>query len=147
MLSIWGQVQGGIQHWKTVLCHFPPSQGKGDYRITNYNFGLPWWLSGKEPTCQCRRRGFDPWVGKIPWRRKWQPTPVFLPGESPGQRSLVCWTHKRVGHSLTTTLYTYSTPSNPTQGVHPTEMNAYSHRKVYKNVYNRFIPNSPKAVK
>ena len=35
------------------------------------------------------RHGFDPWVGKIPWRRKWQPTPVFLPGESHGQRSLV----------------------------------------------------------
>ena len=33
--------------------------------------------------------GLDPWVGKIPWRRKWQPTPVFLPGESYGQRSLV----------------------------------------------------------
>ena len=32
---------------------------------------------------------FDPWVGKIPWRREWQPTPVFLPGESHGQRSLV----------------------------------------------------------
>ena len=32
---------------------------------------------------------FDPWVGKIPWRRKWQPTPVFLPGESHGERSLV----------------------------------------------------------
>ena len=38
---------------------------------------------------QCRRPGFDPWVGKIPWRRKWQPTPVFLPGKSHGQRSLV----------------------------------------------------------
>jgi len=38
--------------------------------------------------CQCRRRGFDPWVGKLPWRRGWQPTPVFLPGESHGQRSL-----------------------------------------------------------
>ena len=37
---------------------------------------------------QCRRQGFSPWVGKIPWRRKWQPTPVFLPGESHGQRSL-----------------------------------------------------------
>ena len=49
---------------------------------------LPGWLSGKEPICQCRRRGFDPWVGKIPWRRKWQPTPVFLPGKSHGQRSL-----------------------------------------------------------
>ena len=33
--------------------------------------------------------GFDPWVGKIPWRRAWQPTPVLLPGESHGQRSLM----------------------------------------------------------
>ena len=48
--------------------------------------GLPWWLSGEEHTCQYRRRGFDPWVGKISWRRKWQPTPVFLPGESYGQK-------------------------------------------------------------
>ena len=48
--------------------------------------------SGKEPTWQCRRhkrRGFDPWVGKIPWRRKWQPTPTLLPGKFHGQRSLV----------------------------------------------------------
>ena len=37
---------------------------------------------------QCRRPRFDPWVGNIPWKRKWQPTPVFLPGESHGQRSL-----------------------------------------------------------
>ena len=50
--------------------------------------GLPWWLSGKEPTCQCRRRGFDPWFRKISWRRKWQPTPMFWPGKSHGQRSL-----------------------------------------------------------
>ena len=56
--------------------------------------------SGKEPACQCRRHerhGFDPWVGKMPWRRKWQPIPVFLPGESHGQRSLAGytpWGHK-----------------------------------------------------
>ena len=46
---------------------------------------------GKESACQfrrCKRHGFDPWVGKIPWRKKWQPTPIFLPGESHGQRSL-----------------------------------------------------------
>ena len=43
---------------------------------------------GKEPGCQCRRLRFHPWVGKIPWRRKRQPTPVFLPGKSHGQRSL-----------------------------------------------------------
>ena len=49
--------------------------------------------------------GFHTWVGKIPWRRKWQPTPVFLPGKSHGQRSLVGhspWGHKRIGHSLVT---------------------------------------------
>ena len=44
---------------------------------------LPWWLSGKESACQCRRPWFDPWVRKIPWGGKWQPTPVFLPGEFP----------------------------------------------------------------
>ena len=38
---------------------------------------------------QCRRPGFNPWLGKIPWRREWLPTPEFLPGESHGQRSLV----------------------------------------------------------
>jgi len=47
--------------------------------------GLPWWLSGKEFT---RRLRFDPWVGKIPWRRKWQPTLVFMPEKSHGQRNL-----------------------------------------------------------
>ena len=65
---------------------------------------LPRWLRGKEPTCRCRmhrRWGFSPWVGKISWRRKWQPTPAFLPEKSHGQRSLggcspwLC----RVGHA------------------------------------------------
>ena len=42
----------------------------------------PWWLSSKESSCQCIRRGFHPWVRKIPCRRKWQPSPVFLPGKS-----------------------------------------------------------------
>ena len=46
------------------------------------------WLSGKESSCQCSRHGLDPWVGKIPWRRKWQPTPFSLPGKPHGQRSL-----------------------------------------------------------
>ena len=50
---------------------------------------LPRWLSGKESVCQCRRPRFNPWVRKIPWRRKWQPISVFLPGKSHGQRGLV----------------------------------------------------------
>ena len=61
---------------------------KWNEKQINCRDGLPWWLSGKESSYQCRRCGFDPWVGKIPWRRKWQPTPVFLPGKSLGQRSL-----------------------------------------------------------
>ena len=55
---------------------------------------LPSGTSGKEPACQCRRhkrRGFDPWVRKIPWRKAWQPTPVFLPGKSHGQRKPVSY--------------------------------------------------------
>ena len=55
---------------------------------TTYTKGLPRWLSGKESARHCRRHGFNPRVRKIPWRRKWQPTPVFLPGEFHGQRSL-----------------------------------------------------------
>ena len=49
---------------------FYPSKG---------TLGHPKWLSGKESTCQCRTCGFNPWVRKILWRRKWQPTPEFLP--------------------------------------------------------------------
>ena len=52
------------------------------------NGGLPWWLSNQESACQCLRLRFNPWVRKIPWRRKWQPAPVSLCGKSCGQRSL-----------------------------------------------------------
>ena len=50
---------------------------------------VPWWLRRLSVCLQCGRPWFDSWVGKIPWRRKWQPTPVFLLGKSHGQRSLV----------------------------------------------------------
>ena len=59
--------------------------------VYKYLSELARWLSGKESACQWRRRrrcGFSPWVRKIPWRRTWPPTPVFLPGKSHGQRSL-----------------------------------------------------------
>ena len=64
--------------------------------VHHHNFGFLRWLSGKEFACQCRRCrrcGFHPWVGKIPWRRERQPTLVFLPGESHGQRSLGDYSH------------------------------------------------------
>ena len=71
-------------------------------RIYHYPWGFPGGATGKEPTCQRRRhrrRGFSPWVGKTPWRRAWQPTPVFLPGKSHGQRSRAGyspWGHKEL---------------------------------------------------
>ena len=56
--------------------------------------GFPGGPSGKEPAYQCRghkRYGFEPWVGKIPWRRAWQPTQAFLPGEYHEQQSLASY--------------------------------------------------------
>ena len=58
------------------------------YMYMVYIVGLAWWLSGKESARQYREHVFNPWVRKIPWRRKWQHTPVFLPWKSHGQRSL-----------------------------------------------------------
>ena len=69
------------------------------------NSGLPRWISSKTIFWQCKRsrkHGFDPRDRNIPWRRKWQPTPVFLPGKSQGQIRLTGyspWGHKRVGHN------------------------------------------------
>ena len=62
------------------------------------------WLRGKEPACQCRgqrRCRVSPWVRKTPWRRKWQPTPIFLTGKSHGERSLAGYSPwgRRVGHN------------------------------------------------
>ena len=67
-----------------------------------HNTGFP---GGKESACQCRRCWFDPWSGKISWRWKWQPIPIFLPWKLHGQRGLADtspWGHKRVGHDLAT---------------------------------------------
>ena len=65
---------------------------------------LPWWLrvGGGVVCLQCRRPGFNPWVRNIPWRSKWQPTPVVLPGKSHGQRNLVGYTVHGVAESDTT---------------------------------------------
>ena len=79
-----------------------------NYLLITITLGLPRWHSSKESACQCRRHkrlSFSPWVGKIPWSRKWQPTLVFLPGKFHGQRSLVGyspWSHKRVRHGSAT---------------------------------------------
>ena len=70
--------------------------------------GFPGGASGKEPAYQCRRQKrhmFDPWIGRIPWSRKWQLNSLFLPGESPwteepGRLQSVGW--QRVRHDLAT---------------------------------------------
>ena len=75
---------------------------------------LSWWLSGKEFAWRCR---YDLWVRKIPWRRKWQPTPVFLPGKFHGQKSLAGyspWGIKRIWHNLATAAAAKSLQSCPT---------------------------------
>ena len=67
--------------------------------------GLPWWLSGQESACNTQGCRFHPWVEKIPWRRAWQPTPAFWPGESHGRRSLAGyspWGHKELDTPETT---------------------------------------------
>ena len=89
--------RAGADEGHTILCTL----------LTQY-LGLPRWLSSKESICQCRRHQsceFNSWVGKIQWRIKWQPAPVFLPGKFHGQRSLVGYSlqgHKRVRHDLVT---------------------------------------------
>ena len=72
--------RGGLQR----VLSGPGYVDRGTKVLKRLERGLPWRLSGKESACQWRILGFDPWAGKIPWRRKWQLTPV----KSHGQRSL-----------------------------------------------------------
>ena len=87
------------------------------YRILALNgtlevglWGFPGGSSVEESTCQCRRHEFDPWVGKIPWRQKWCPTPVFLPEKSHGQRNLA-------GYSLWGGRIRYHWPQHSTEEI------------------------------
>ena len=75
----WAAVYGVTQSW-TRLKQLSSSSSSKAFD------GLPMWCSGKESAGQYKRCSFYPWAGKIPWRRKWQPTPVFLPGKSQRQR-------------------------------------------------------------
>ena len=78
----WAAVYGVTQSWTRL-------KWLSSSRVL---FGLPRWCSSKESTCQRRkhrRPRFDPWVGKTPWRRKWNSASVFLPENLHGQRSLV----------------------------------------------------------
>ena len=122
MQKIWVRSLGREDPWRKMWLPTPiflSGEFNGQRSLTDYSpwgyqesdttewlsLYFPWWYSGKEFTHQCRRLRFSPWIGKIPWRRKWQPTPVFLPGKFHGQRSLEGYSprgHKRVGHNLVT---------------------------------------------
>ena len=80
-----------INFYSLPPLHHKLAQSTDNY-LRRVSFTHPRSFSGKEPARQCRRcwsHGFNPWVGKIHWRGKWQPTPVFLPGSKHGQRSPV----------------------------------------------------------
>ena len=129
-ILVWGPLKDpftrffNFQGWEDILEHRmfrnkhpwnPPHIIYLHHTITNG--GLPRWLSGKEPACQSRRYkrlGFNPWVRKIPWWRKWQPTPVFLPGKSHGKRNLAGYSPW--GHKSRTRLKWLSTHTHITNG-------------------------------
>ena len=84
--------KGMATHWSSLDLENPKDRG-------------PWWATYSPWGHTESDTTDDPWVGKIVWRRKWQPTPAFLPGKSHRQRSLVgysLWGCKRVGHDLAT---------------------------------------------
>ena len=83
----WSKMAAGTPASKSIFSVLTLGESKGRQRASQ---AVP--VIKKKPTCQCRRcrrHKFDPWVGKILWRRAWQPAPLCLPGESYRQRSLV----------------------------------------------------------
>ena len=97
----WQATVHGIKESWTLLCN---QLLLSFSNRSLHHQGLPWWLSGEESTCPCRR-----WVQSLgwkdPWRRKQLPTPVFLPGKSHGQRSLASYSPlycRRIIHDLAT---------------------------------------------
>ena len=73
-----------VDQWSPAWLHLHLSSFINNYLLNAYRVqeGLPWWLRWQRIHLQCRRSGFDPWVGKIPWRRAWPPILVFLPENS-----------------------------------------------------------------
>ena len=103
-----------VSVWSSSIAYLltaAPSHGLDPHLFSHLYFeiGLPRWFSGKEPACQRRSLwscGFSPWVRKIPWRRKRQPTPVFLPGTGAWWTEDRIWLQpvgsQRIGHDSTT---------------------------------------------
>ena len=111
--TLMHQVKG---HQRTSF----PQKAEENLTASTYWMGFPGSATDKEPTCHRRRRkrrGFDPWVEKIPWGRAWQPTLIFLPEESHGQRSLasyITWGYKELNTAEGLILFTqYNTSVSP----------------------------------
>ena len=107
MLILW-HINQGLPWWSGSEDSVLPAQGA---------HGFPWRLRQSRTCLQCRRPRFNPWVGKIPWRREWPPTPVFLPGEPHGQRSLSSYSprgHKK-SDMTATNIHTGSIPGQGTR--------------------------------
>ena len=96
--------------------------------VTKQKKGLPRWRRGKETACLCwRHKGcrLDPWVGKIPCCRKWQPTPVFLPGKFHGQRSLAAYSPWGCKNSDTTEHHALSKSSQSAKAMYRVRFQLY----------------------
>ena len=86
-----GDTRGACQEPTATDTKVATAQVREQWAELDYNLDgprLPWWLRWQRNCLQHGRPRFDPWVRKIPWRREWLSTPVFLPGESHGQRGL-----------------------------------------------------------
>ena len=112
--------------------------------------GLPRWCWGKESACQCRRHKrhrLDPWLGKIPWSRKWHCTPIFLPGKCHGLMGYSPWGHKESDTTEQLSMHTDSfltklnllsrnhTPWYKLRGL----KNLHSHKNLNMDLYSGFI--------
>ena len=84
-----------------------PRQAKVKFTETPQWPGFPGSSDSKESACKCWRPGFDSWVGKKPWWREWQPTPVFFPGESHGQKSPAGYSPQSCRESDATSTFTF----------------------------------------
>ena len=130
---------GGNRNW---YIHYGEHYG-GSLKSKNRATMWSWWLRQWRICLQRRRLGFDPWVGKIPWRREWQLTPAFLLRDFHGQRSLAGyspWDRKELGMAEWLT-YTHTWSRNPTPG-HISSENHNSKRYMHPSVRCSNIHNS-----
>ena len=106
--------------------------------FTCQNF--PWWLSGKESACQCKRHGFNPWAGKIPWDRKWQPSPVYFLGNPMDRGAWWAAIHGatksqiQLSHWKTSTYFMYQSENQKTLKSASTSTHTHTHTHTHTYV-------------